>query len=370
MDGIAREGLLGRVRTIPGGFPPGSDVASLVILGYDPRVHYTGRGPLEAASMGVVLGPEDVAFRCNLVHLTLGEPAPRMGDFTAGHIRSEEARPIMEALDEAMGDEAVRFHAGVSYRHLMVWRNGVQGLVTTPPHDISDCEIGPHLPRGNGAEQVLAWMRRSQEVLGGPAVRGLLPAGNPHPPNSIWPWGQGRAPRLEPITRRWGFQGTVITAVDLIKGLGICAGLRPLEVPGATGFFDTDYAAKARHALEALARGDDFVFVHVEAPDEAGHQGSLEEKIRAIESFDREVVGGVLDGIQRWRDWALLVMTDHATPLAVRTHTDEPVPFAVLSSRGEKGPGEGFDEAQAEGGGFILEEGTQLLCRFIRGRWE
>jgi len=358
------------VRTIPPGFPPGSDVANLVILGYDPATQYTGRGPLEAAAMGVGLGPDDVAFRCNLVHLTLDQERPRMGDFTAGHIRTEEAGPIIRALDEALGNDELRFHPGVSYRHLMVWRGGTQATVTTPPHDITGQEIGPHLPKGEGAERLAEWMGRSQELLKRPAFRPLMPEGNASPPNSIWPWGQGRAPRLRPITEQWGIKGAIITAVDLLRGLGLYAGLRVVEVPGATGYYDTDYEAKGKYALRALEEGCDLVFVHVEAPDEAGHQGSAEEKIRAIESFDEKVVGKVLHGIRRLGEWAVLVLPDHATPIQVRTHTEEPVPFTVLSSRGERTAGERFEEEEASRFGVHLDDGRGLLGRFLTGNWE
>ncbi len=365
MDKMAREGFLGTVRTIPPGFPPGSDIANLVILGYDPAVHYTGRGPLEAASMGVSLGPDDVAFRCNLVHISLDEEPPRMKDFTAGHINTAQARPIISALNESLGDQGLRFHAGVSYRHLLVWRNGVSDLKTTPPHDITDMEVGPHLPKGEGAEVLLDLIARSQRLLRSPALVAMMPRGNPTPPNSIWPWGQGRAPSIEPVTRRWGIRGAIITAVDLLKGLGIYAGLEVVEVPGATGYYDTDYEAKGRHALKALEEDFDFVLVHVEAPDEAGHQGDVGEKIRAIESFDKYVVGVVLDGIRRWSDWSVLVLPDHATPISVKTHTEEPVPFAVLSSRGNPGGGMSFDEEDARRRGVHVEDGRDLLERFV-----
>mgnify|MGYP005835425545 CR=1 FL=1 len=368
MDLMAREGLLGTVRTIPPGFPPGSDIANLVILGYDPAVHYTGRGPLEAASMRVSLGPNDVAFRCNLVHITLDEESPRMKDFTAGHINTAQARMIISALNESLADEEMRLHPGVSYRHLLVWKNGVSDLETTPPHDITEREIRPHLPKGERAEVLLDLMKRSQRLLRSPGFLPIIPHGNPNPPNSIWPWGQGKAPRMEPITRRWGIRGAIITAVDLLKGLGIYAGLEMVEVPGATGYYDTDYEAKGRCALEALQGGFDFVLVHVEAPDEAGHQGDLAEKIRAIESFDEHVVGVILDGIRRWGDWSVLILPDHATPISVKTHTEEPVPFALLSSRGNPRGGMRFNEEDARRSGIFVEDGSNLLDRFLFSR--
>jgi len=369
MDSMASQGVLGLVNTIPQGFSPGSDIANLVILGYDPAVHYTGRGPLEAASMGVELAPGDVAFRCNLVHLSLGEPKPRMVDFTAGHIGTEKARALLQILDKALSEKEIRFYPGVSYRHLMVWREGPLRLKTVPPHDITGQEIESHLPQGQGADKLLRLMELSQETLRSQSVLEVLGGESLHPPNSIWPWGQGAAPRLEPVVQKLGIRGAMITAVDLLKGLGRYAGFRILDVPGATGYLDTDYAAKGRYALGALEEGEDLVFVHVEAPDEAAHQGSLEEKIRAIESFDRDVVGQVLEGIRSWEEWAVLVLPDHATPLCLKTHSSEPVPFAMLSSKGEHWGGERFCEAAAEKSSREILDGREILERFVKGRW-
>jgi 2,3-bisphosphoglycerate-independent phosphoglycerate mutase len=367
MDLLAREGILGLVRTIPPGFPSGSDIANLVILGYDPAKDYTGRGPLEAASMGVELEPGDVAFRCNLVHISLEEARPRMVDFTAGHIRTEQARSLIEALDRRLGREEIRFHPGVSYRHLMVWRGGPSGARTTPPHDITGRAIEDYLPKGPGSERLRDLIVQSQAILRELRGKG---GGGDFVANSIWLWGQGKPPKMEPLTHRWGFRGAIITAVDLLKGLGRYAGLEVVEVPGATGYYDTDYRAKSRYALEALMEGADFVFVHVEAPDEAGHQGDVKEKIRAVERFDGDVVGPLLEGMRRWKEWALMVLPDHATPIEVMTHTEEPVPFAVLDSRGGRSGGKAFSEAEAARSGCRIDDGKELIQRFLGGRWE
>jgi 2,3-bisphosphoglycerate-independent phosphoglycerate mutase len=369
MDRMARDGVVGRVRTIPSGFHPGSDIASLVILGYDPAIHYTGRGPLEAASMGIALGPQDVAFRCNLVHLSGETALTRMKDFTAGHISTEEARPIIRALDVALGDEHVRFHAGISYRHLMIWHNGVDGLQTAPPHDIINQDIEPHLPKGEGEAFVRDLIRRSQDLFREWPLQSYIAEERSNVPNSIWPWGQGKAPVMTSLKKLWGITGAIITAVDLLKGLGLYAGLRVIDVPGATGYYDTDYGAKARYALRALEEGSDLVFVHVEAPDEAGHEGNLSQKVSSIESFDREVVGNILNGIQKWSTWAVLVLPDHATPLSVQTHTDEPVPFAALSADGPSRGRKAFSEREATRSGFYLDVGQELLRRFLKGAW-
>jgi 2,3-bisphosphoglycerate-independent phosphoglycerate mutase len=370
MDRIAREGFLGLVRTIPDGLPPGSDVANMVILGYDPVTQYTGRGPLEAASMGVQLSLGDVAFRCNLVHISLDEDPPRMVDFTSGHIPTEMAREVMRILDREMSDKEVKFYPGVSYRHLMVWKRGEHRMTTTPPHDITGREICSHLPKGKGSKKIRELMAKSQRVLATQEVRELLGPSFKNPPNSIWLWGQGPRPRLEPVATKLGVRGAMITAVDLLKGLATYAGLRILDVPGATGDLNTDYAAKGRFAIEALKEGDDLVFVHVEAPDEASHQGSIHEKIKAIERFDEEVVGQILQGLTRWEDWAILVLPDHATPIPIKTHSSEPVPFAVAGSKVERGKGERFHEEEARRAGSGTVDGRELLERLVKGRWQ
>jgi 2,3-bisphosphoglycerate-independent phosphoglycerate mutase len=370
MDRMAREGVLGRVRTIPPGFPPGSDIASLVILGYDPAMSYTGRGPLEAASMGISLGSGDVAFRCNLVHLAKKASSTRMKDFTAGHIPTEEAIPIIRALNESLGNDEVSYYAGVSYRHLMIWHNGSDEVQTTPPHDITNLDIEPYLPKGKGGTWLRDLILRSQEFFADVSLRSEIDIHGPNPPNAIWPWGQGRAPAMESLNQRCGIKGAIITAVDLLKGLGIYSGLEVVNVPGATGYYDTDYGAKARYALRVLQEGCDLAFVHVEAPDEAGHQGNLAEKIRSIESFDRELVGHMLEGIQQWPEWSVLVLPDHATPLSVQTHTDEPVPFAILSASGVQRKGEAFNERAARRCGLYLDRGQELFERFLDERWE
>jgi 2,3-bisphosphoglycerate-independent phosphoglycerate mutase len=370
MDTVVRMGLIGLVHTIPHGCPPGSDIATMVIMGYDPKRDYSGRGPLEAAAMGVDLAPEDVAFRCNLVHLDCSGEEPVMKDFTAGHIPTERAREIVQALDEAVDDPGIRFYPGVSYRHLMVWSHGKEAMETTPPHDITGRPIGPYLPKGEGAERVRSWMEFSRSFFKRREIQRLIPPDNPCPPNSIWLWGQGKRPSMRPITEIYGLRGGIITAVDLLRGIGITGGLEVIHVPGATGYYDTDYAGKGRHAIEALREGLDFVIVHVEAPDEAGHEGNIEEKIRAIESFDREVVGRVLKGLQEMGQWGVLVLPDHATPISVRTHTEEPVPFAVAYDHNRfVGAGERFDEGEAASGGIMLEDGTTLLERFIKAQW-
>ncbi|MBI5286045.1 MAG: cofactor-independent phosphoglycerate mutase [Deltaproteobacteria bacterium] len=362
MDLLAWKGTIVLVKTIPDGFPPGSDIANLSILGYDPSKYYTGRSPLEAASIGVELSPEDLAFRCNLVTLIQHDGKVFMGDYSAGHISTEEAKRIIQDLDKELSPEGVRFYPGVSYRHLMVWRGGPDGLETTPPHDISGKEIIDYLPRGEGSKKLVELMTCAQMLLKDHPVNQEREEKGLNPPNSIWLWGQGRAPRMPTLKERFGIEGSIISAVDLMKGIGIYAGLKVVHVPGVTGYIDTNYKGKAEYALRELEERD-FVCVHVEAPDEASHQGDLKTKIRAIEDFDREVVGRVLDGLQRFKNYRIMVLTDHPTPIIKKTHTREAVPFVVYPCSGKGG--EGFDEGNVQASGLFVEEGFRLIERFL-----
>lgn len=362
MDHLAQKGEVGRVVTVPKGYHPGSSIANLSLLGYDPSLYYTGRGPLEAASIGVDLSPEDLAFRCNLVTIVDG----RMGDYSAGHITTEEAKELFEALEASLGGGDGDFYPGVSYRGLLVLHGASDGIETTPPHDIVGKEITPYLPRGVGAEGLVRLMEEASRVLQDhPVNRRRVVRGRP-PANAIWPWGQGRRPEMPTIRERYGLKGKVVAAVDLVKGIGIYAGLEPVQVPGATGWLDTDYRAKARAGLEALEEVD-FLYLHVEAPDEASHMGDFGEKIRAIERFDQEVVGPVFEGLTK-RGWSfrLMVATDHPTPLELRTHVAEPVPFLIYDSDVRGSGARGFSEKEASKGPFF-EEGHRLMDYFIEG---
>jgi 2,3-bisphosphoglycerate-independent phosphoglycerate mutase len=366
MDLVARSGKLGLLRTVPRGYPPGSDVANLSILGYDPAKYYTGRAPLEAASMGIRLAPEDTAFRCNLVTLDQREGAPVMDDYSSGHISTEEARELVIALDKTLSGEGVKFHPGKSYRHLMVMSGAPRELYLTPPHDITDKEIEPYLPAGEGAERLKKLIERSQEVLRDHPVNRARRDSGKKTADSIWLWGEGTAPRMPTFRDRFDIEGAIISAVDLMNGIGVYAGFEVITVPGATGYLDTDYGAKAEYALKAL-KGKNLVCVHVEAPDEAGHQGSLEEKIKAIENFDSLVVGRVLEGVESFEDFRLMVVTDHFTPIVLKTHTPEPVPYAVLSGKGEakKSEASGFNEKSALTAGLLHEDCEAFIVEFI-----
>jgi 2,3-bisphosphoglycerate-independent phosphoglycerate mutase len=371
LDRLARQGTLGRVNTIPPGFSPGSDVANLTVFGYDPAVYYTGRAPLEAVAMGVKLAPADVAFRCNLVTLLKEDDDTYMEDFSAGHISTEEAGRIVKDLGKELGNEEFNFYPGVSYRHLLVWRNGEASLrlKTTPPHDITGGNISPHIPEGDGDEEILWLMNRAQKILPSHPVNLERTRMGKKPGNAIWLWGQGKAPILKPITQRFGIRGSVISAVDLIKGIGYYAGLEIVNVPGATGYLDTNYAGKAEYALKAL-EDKDLVYVHVEAPDEAAHNGNLKDKIQAIEDFDRKIVAPILEGAEKFGGYRLLILPDHFTPLTIKTHSPEPVPFIVFSSEEKDNSikaGRSFDEESAEKAGLLIKKGHELMEKFIKG---
>ena len=370
MDWMAESGEIGLVRTVPDGFNPGSEVANLSIFGYDPIRYYTGRGPLEAASLGVKLAADDIAFRCNLVTLKFQGNDIVMEDFSAGHITDEEAKKVVIDLNKEMATNEIRFYAGVSYRHLMVLKNGaakssnLEKLEIIPPHDIIGREISPFLPQMK--EPVLTLMKESQRLLKNHPVNHAREAKGLPPANSIWLWGQGRSPRMITLKERFGMDGYVISAVHLIKGIGILAGLEALEVPGATGYFDTNYDGKVQYALRGLGEKD-FVYLHVEAPDEAGHMGNLRLKIESIEAFDEKVVGALLKGMKRFERYKVLVLPDHPTPLSVRTHTADPVPYAIYSNEGAtpSAHGKAFDEVSAGQSGISIEKGFELIERFL-----
>ncbi|MFH2012334.1 MAG: cofactor-independent phosphoglycerate mutase [Pseudomonadota bacterium] len=370
MDLIAQKGKLGMVSTIPKGFSPGSDIANLSILGYDPKEYYTGRAPLEAASMGLTLETEDVAFRCNLVTLAVKDNKTYMDDYSAGHISTEEAKEIIHEVDQKLGTDEIKFYPGVSYRHLMVWKDGQKELNTTPPHDISGKAIGSYLPKGKGETQILKLMNDSQTILENSHINKTRIKNSKKPANSIWLWGQGKKPDMPTLSESYHITGSVISAVDLIKGLGVYAGLEVIDVPGATGYLDTNYKGKADYAIKALEKKD-FVYLHVEAPDEASHSGDLKNKIKAIELFDKEVVGTVLEKMNKFQSYRIMVLPDHSTPLSVMSHTSDPVPFAIFSSDDkETNPSKdvGFNEKSAIANNLFIEDGHKLLTFFLQDK--
>jgi len=373
MDWMANQGEIGLVRTVPDGFNPGSEIANLSIFGYNPVRYFTGRGPLEAASLGVGLKADDIAFRCNLVTLKFQGNNILMEDFSAGHITNEEAREVIIDLNKELATDEIRFYAGVSYRHLMVLENGaakfsnMEKMEIPPPHDLTGKEISPFFPQMK--EPVLTLMKESQRVLKNHPVNHAREAKGLPPANSIWLWGQGRSPRMITLKERFGMDGYVISAVHLIRGIGILAGLEVLEVPGITGYFDTNYDGKAQYALRGL-REKDFVYVHIEAPDEAGHMGDLRLKIEAIEAFDEKIVGPILKGMKEFKRYKVLVLPDHPTPLSVRTHIADPVPFVIYSNEpgAASAHGKAFDEVSAGQSGIFIEKGFELIERFLNPR--
>ena len=375
LDQLATLGQVGMVHTVPAGFPPGSDVANLTVLGYDPRKYYTGRSPLEAASIGVALGPDDVAYRCNLVTLKItGSAAPGsrrrkavMEDFSAGHISTEEARMLIEEIESKLGTNRIRFYPGVSYRHLMVWKGGKDKIECTPPHDIQDRDVEEYRCRGEGDDVINELMEASFEVLANhPLNKSRLEHGK-RAANSIWLWGQGKRPSMPTFREKYGIEGAVISAVDLTKGLGVYAGFEVITVPGATGWLDTNYVGKAEHALFAL-NTKDIVYLHVEAPDEAGHTGDLKNKIRAIEDFDEFIVGNIMHGMKQFDEYRILALPDHPTPLEIRTHSAEPVPFIIYDNRSERQGGPvTYDERIADRkDAIVFTEGYQLMDHFLK----
>lgn len=365
MDRMAQNGMTGLAKTVPDGLPPGSDVANLSVFGYDPRNCYTGRSPLEAISMGVRLAPNDVAFRMNLVTLSPYQGRIYMEDFSAGHISSDESHQLVATLQQELGDDQFEFYPGVGYRHLLVWRNGKDGMTATPPHDISCREILSYLPQGEGATELISLMNSSQMLFHNHPINKQREAREELPATSIWLWGHGKSPVLQPYQEKFGLRGGVISAVDLLKGIGISAGLEVINVPGATGYIDTNYKGKAEAALDALEQLD-FIYLHVEAPDEASHSGNLQDKIKAIEDFDELVVGTVLTGADRFDDLRILCCPDHPTPVELRTHTSDPVPFIIYRhGKTENNGAAGYDELQAKNTGLLLENGFELMQRVV-----
>lgn len=365
MDFIAQHGRLGRIKSIPEGLTPASDVANISILGYDPKMFYSGRGPLEAANLGIELENDDVAFRCNLVTVYDGV----MVDYSAGHISSKEAGILIKALDDKLGTNRIHFYPGVSYRNLVVIKRGIdthlEDVKVKAPHDIMGQSISKNLPKGDAADTIIELMEDAKVILDEQEINQVRIDLKENPANMIWLWGQGKKPNMPKFLDKYAVKGGVISAVDLIKGLGGILGLEVINVPGATGYYDTDYAAKAKAALDSL-KDNDFVFVHVEAPDEAGHNGDLREKITAIERFDQLVVGTVLNAFKNTRDFRILVLPDHATPISLRTHTAEPVCFGIYGKGITASGAAAYSEKESGKSDLYFEKGHELMGYFLK----
>ncbi len=370
MDKLIKSGISGMVHTIPKGMPAGSDVANLSVFGLDPKIYYTGRSPLEAISMGLKLNSDDTALRCNLVTLSNEETYENrsMVDYSAGEITTEESTILMNAVAEGLNSEGISFYPGVSYRHCLLWKNGPMDIKLVPPHDISGKKITEYLPQGPGCEIVLELMKKSTKILKNHPVNKSRVEKGLNPATSIWLWGQGKKPEVPLFIEKYGLCGSVVSAVDLIKGIGLASGMNSVNVQGATGNIKTNFKGKAQAALKELSEGRDLVYIHIEAPDECGHQGQLKEKIHAIELIDKDVLGTILKGLEESDEgYRLMVLPDHPTPIAIKTHSNDPVPFFIYDSRRPDlvNSEAVYTEVFAKSTGIVIKEGHTLMDIFL-----
>jgi len=364
IDSLVKSGVLGRVKTIPRGFIPSSDVATLSLLGYDPKLYYSGRGPFEAANLGIDLKENDLALRCNLVT----EMDGKLLDYSAGHISTKEAQALVKHIDDKLGTDKIKFFPGKSYRHIMVVRDGknlnLDKLQYYAPHDIMGKDTSKHLPRGRNSEIIIDLMNKSKNILENHEINKVRVDLSENPANMIWLWGCGAKPVMPSFEEKFGLKGAVISAVDLIKGIGKTIGLEALEVEGANGYYDTNYQGKAQAALAALDEYD-FAFVHVEATDEAGHNQDLRMKITCLERIDKMIVEIILKGLKD-KEFRILITPDHPTPIAKRTHTDEPVPFLISGTGISSNGFSRYSEQVAQNSSLYFEKGIDLLNYFFK----
>ncbi|WP_302187071.1 cofactor-independent phosphoglycerate mutase [uncultured Ruminococcus sp.] len=369
MDSLAAKAEVGIVKTVAEGLKPGSDVANLSVLGYEPAVYYSGRSPLEAASIGIDLKDTDVTLRCNLVTLSDDEDYENKTilDYCADDISSEEAKILIEYIQEKLGNDKFRFYPGVSYRHCLVWSNGnPHPGVLTPPHDITGKVITDYITKGEAVDELYDLMKKSYDLLKDHPVNQARIARGKRPANSIWLWGEGTKPLLDNFSEKFGIKGSMISAVDLLKGIAICAGMNSVDVDGATGYLDTNFDGKCKAAIEEFKNGADLVYVHVEAPDECGHRGEIENKVKAIEMIDEHILGPVVEFLKGYDDFAVLVCPDHPTPLSIRTHTSTPVPYLIYDSKNEINSGvKVFCEKEARETGNYIEKGFTMMNYFL-----
>lgn len=369
IDALAQKGEVGLVRTVAAGLKPGSDVANMSVLGFDPKKYYTGRSPLEAASIGVDLKDTDVTLRTNLVTLS-DEPNyedKTMVDYCAGDISTAEAAEIMQDVEAHFGNEMFKFYAGVSYRHCLVWANGTTDLGNmTPPHDISGRVVGEYLSKSENAVPLIQMMKDSYAFLSEHPVNKKRVAEGKRPANSIWMWGEGKKPMLPAFSDVYGKKGAIVSAVDLLKGIAKCAKMEAPEVEGATGYIDTNFEGKAHAAVDALKNGCDFVYIHLEAPDECGHRNEPENKVKAIEMIDSRVLPIVLDGLQEiGEDYKIMVLPDHPTPIVTQTHAADPVPYLIYHKANEKQGVDSINEETAKNTGVFIENGPDIMRKFL-----
>ncbi len=361
MDKVSTHGRQGLVQTIPDDMEAGSDVAQMSLLGYDPRTFYSGRAPIEAVARNIQLSADDWVFRCNLITIADG----KMADHSAGHISTEEARALIKELNEQLGDEKFQLYPGVSYRHLLIFKGLDFDVQTYPPHDFIGQKIEKILPRGKGAEMLIDLMARSQQLFSNHDINKVRKDLGENQVSSIWLWGEGKKTLMESFQKRFGLKGATITAVDLARGLSKLIGFDVIDVPGATGFIDTNYEGKALAAIEGLDKYD-LVFVHIEAPDEASHNGNAEMKKKAIEQIDKYIVGPVLEALQKYESWRILVMPDHPTPVSSKAHSSEPVPFAMAGDNISGILHKTFGESNAAASGFRIDNGFEIMEYFLK----
>ncbi len=368
-DSLARKGEVGLVRTVPEGMKPGSDVANMSVMGFSPKKYYTGRSPLEAASIGIDLKETDVTLRCNIVTLSDEEnyEDKTMVDYSAGDISTAEAAEIIKTVDEHFRNEIFSFYCGVAYRHCLVWNNGTVDLgKMTPPHDISGRVIGEYLSTSENAAPLIKMMKESYELLKNHPVNLKRIAQGKRPANSIWLWGEGRKPMLPAFEELFGLKGSVTSAVDLLKGIGKCAGMETPEVEGATGYIDTNFEGKAKAAMKTLENGCDFAYIHYEAPDECGHRNEPENKVKSIELIDQKVLPIVLEALEKYDDYKIMILPDHPTPIVTMTHASDPVPYMIYHKKGEKDSGvSSINEETAKQTGIFIDDCTRLMPHFL-----
>ncbi len=367
-DALAQKGEVGLVKTVADGMKPGSDVANLSVMGYDAKKYYTGRSPLEAVSIGVKMEDTDVALRCNVVTLSDEEDYTKktMLDYSAGDISTKDAAEIIKTVQEELGNEIFSFYSGVMYRHCLIWKNGTTDLGSmTPPHDISGKVVGEYLSDSENAKPLIDMMKKSAEILKNHPVNlrrikeGKLPA------NSIWLWGEGKKPMLDDFYETYKVKGSVISAVDLLKGIGICAGMNTPEVENVTGYIDTNFEGKAKAAVKELENGQDFVYIHIEAPDECGHRNEPENKVRAIELIDEKVLPIIIEALDKYDDYKIMILPDHPTPIVTLTHAADPVPYMIYHKKNEIVGVDTINENTAKATGNYIEEGFTLMRKFI-----
>ena len=369
MDRLAQLGTVGLVKTVPEGMSPGSDTANLSVMGYDPHQYYTGRSPFEAISIGIPMSDADVSFRCNLVTVTEAEPYEEkvIIDHSSGEITSEESAELIKAVQDKLGQPGLTFFPGISYRHILLWENGPWDFSMTPPHDILGQKIGAYQPKGPYGKMFTEMMQQSYDILKDHPVNLQRKAKGLNPANLIWLWGEGKKPAIQSFKEKYQLKGAVISAVDLIKGIGLCAGMTSIDVEGATGTYETNYEGKTQAAIKALESDHDFVYIHLEGPDECGHRAEIANKVTAIERIDQRVLQPVVEALQQTNeDFRILVMPDHATPLSLRTHTMDPIPFLIYDSRRQaENQAQIYDESGAQQTGLLVAEGYALMDHFL-----